>query len=240
MIHEQSAQTEDRYLRHRSLLDHDAWHRLTTTAITIAGVGGLGSHVLSSLSRLGPLHLELWDPGIVDAPDLNRQILYTPDGVGRSKVEAARERLLVVNPELSVGIHAAPITGEAYAESMHSSATQVVFDCLDSFSARAQLESIRRSRGVPVFHGGVEGFFGQVTTFLPERLGYEDLFGPGYEQMPPAPKPILPQTVAVVAALQVGEFIHWCADPQQTPLTGTMLLYDGRTMQCDRVVVAAS
>lgn len=240
MTHGQSAQTEDRYLRHRSLLDQDAWNRLTTTTITIAGVGGLGSHVLSSLSRLGPLRLELWDPGIVDPPDLNRQILYTPDDVGRSKVEAARQRLLLVNPELSVGGHAAPITGEAYAESMQRAGAQVVFDCLDSFSARAQLEAIRRSRQVPVFHGGVEGFFGQVTTFLPERLGYEDLFGPGYEQMPPAPKPILPQTVAVVAALQVGEFIHWCADPQQTPLAGTMLLYDGRTMQCDRVAVAAS
>lgn len=240
MTSDQSVSDHDRYVRHRSLMSHAAWNRLTTSRITIAGVGGLGSHVLSSLSRLGPLTLELWDPGILDVPDLNRQILYTPDDVGRSKVEAAQERLLVVNPELSVRVHAAPITGEAYAESLPSAAAQVVFDCLDSFSARAQLEVIRRSRKVPVFHGGVEGYFGQVTTFLPERLGYEDLFGPGYEQMPPAPKPILPQTVAVVAALQVGEFVHWCADPRQTPLAGTMLLYDGRTMQCDRVAVAAS
>ncbi|MFW5827890.1 MAG: HesA/MoeB/ThiF family protein [Alkalispirochaeta sp.] len=240
MRNEPTTRSNDRYQRHRSLLEPDAWSRLTTTTLTIAGVGGLGSHVLSSLARLGPLHLELWDPGVVDTPDLNRQILYTPADEGRRKVESARERLLQVNPELSVTVHAEPITAEAFADHGEPGSARGVFDCLDSFAARVELEKIRRSAGVPVFHGGVEGFFGQATTFLPDRLGYEDVFGPGYEGMPPAPKPILPQTVAIVAALQVGECIHWCADPRQTPLTGTLLLYDGRTMQFDRITVAAS
>lgn len=230
----------ERYVRHRTLLDIDAWERLITTGITIAGVGGLGCHVLSSIARLGPIHLDLWDPGFVDAPDLNRQIFYTPDDIGRKKVEIAQEQLFRINQELTIDLHAEPITAAAYSESISDGRSRVVFDCLDSFSARSQLEAIRRSQGVPVFHGGVEGFFGQATTFLPDRLGYEDVFGPGYQDRPPAPKPILPPTVAVIAALQVGEFVHWCSAPHETPLTGTMLLYDGRTMRCDRITVAAS
>ena len=240
MTRENTPAGPERYVRHRTLLDGGAWERLIATDITIAGVGGLGSHVLSSLARLGPLHLDLWDPGFVDAPDLNRQILYTPDDIGRKKVEVAREQLRRINSELTIDVHGEPITAAAYPERVDDSRSRVAFDCLDSFSARSQLEAIRRSQGVPVFHGGVEGFFGQATTFLPDRLGYEDVFGPGYQDRPPAPKPILPQTVAIIAALQVGEFMHWCTAPHETPLTGTMLLYDGRTMRCDRITVAAS
>ncbi|MDA3948894.1 MAG: ThiF family adenylyltransferase [Spirochaeta sp.] len=226
----------DRYTRHRTFFSDAGWHRLTSTVIVIAGVGGLGSHVLSSVARLGPVKLLLWDPGVIDAPDLNRQVLYTPADIGRQKVEVAAEVLVRINPEVQVSTQALPITAER-CDTVCASAQHVVFDCLDSFTARAELDAIRSRRGWTVFHGGVEGLYGQAVTFGPDGAGYAGVFGPEYATMAAAGKPILPMTVAVIAAMQVGEFVHWCNGDGSTPLSRTMFVYDGRAMRSDGIAL---
>lgn len=239
---------EARYARHRPLLDDATWRRLTTTRFVIAGCGGLGCHVLSSLARLGPLTLELWDPAKLDELDLNRQILYTPDDLGHPKVYAAAARLRTINPDLEIAAHQRAIDADAFRATRRGSPVDrgsgdgeagepatVILDCLDSFAARAGLEAIRNEHRVTVFHGGVEGWYGQVTTIGAHGLGYEGVFGPDFGAIPAATKPILPQPVAAVAALQVGEVVHWCETGDRTPLSNAMLLYDGRTMRVDRV-----
>ena len=225
--------SRDRYTRHRSFFSEAGWQRLTSTTIVVAGVGGLGSHVLSSVVRLGPVQLQLWDPGILDEPDLNRQVLYTPADIGRRKVEVAAEVLSRINPEVEVTTHPEPITAER-CDTVCASAQHVVFDCLDSFTARAELDAIRTRRGWTVFHGGVEGEHGQAVTFGPESAGYAGVFGPDYAKMAAAGKPILATTVAVIAAMQVGEFVHWCNGDGDTPLAHTMFVYDGHAMRSDR------
>jgi Dinucleotide-utilizing enzymes involved in molybdopterin and thiamine biosynthesis family 2 len=227
---------ENRYMRHRPLLSNSAWQRLCETPMLVAGVGGLGSHVLESLSRLGPLTLELWDPGELNTPDLNRQILYAEADLGRPKVEAAAERLSAINRELTLRpMHGALSAARFDAESSLAGGPFVLFDCLDSFAARGELEKIRQARKCPVFHGGVDGWFGQATTFLGSGAGYEGAFGPEFASIPAGPKPILPQTVAATAGFQVSEYLHWCENPEKTPLSSAMLMYDGESMRVDRV-----
>jgi len=250
---------DSRYQRHLSILGDHGWQVLTRTPIVIAGVGGLGSHVVTSIARIAPVTLELWDPGVVDAPDLNRQILYTPDSLGRGKVDVAAGELARVNPDLVIRSHAEPITADSFAR--RSSVWQrerdpaggsgfdpapassgppgpppfVLFDCLDSFAARSELEAIRRRTGCTVFHGGVEGWYGQATTFPGEGPGYADAFGPDFAETPAAAKPILPTTVAVIAALQVSDFVSLCTNGSPTPLTGTLAVYDGRRGSVERL-----
>lgn len=227
---------EDRYMRHRPLLSDAAWKRLCETPVLLAGVGGLGSHVLESLSRLGPVTLELWDPGVLNTPDLNRQILYHEAELGRPKVEAAAERLSAINGELEIRTVGKALSAESFeAESSLGDTAFVLFDCLDSFAGRGEIEKIRQRSNCPVFHGGVEGWFGQATTFLAEGSGYGGAFGPEFASIPAGAKPILPQTVAVIAAFQVGEYLHWCATPEKTALSSAMLIYDGEAMRVDRV-----
>lgn len=227
---------EERYMRHRSLLSEEAWKRLTETSVLVAGVGGLGSHVLESISRLGPLTLEIWDPGTLNAPDLNRQILYAEEDLGTPKVVAARRRLNAINRELTIRPVSKLITAKSFeSESSLREGAFVLFDCLDNFAGRGEIEEIRRERGCTVFHGGVEGWYGQATTFTPEGGGYKGAFGPEFASIPPATKPILPQTVATVAAFQVAEYLHWCETGGATPLSSAMLLYDGHSMRVDRV-----
>lgn len=222
------------------------------TPVLVAGAGGLGSHVLESLVRLAPLQLELWDPGVLDEPDLNRQILYNESDLGRPKAEAAADRLRRINSELTV--HPVPFAIDPKSFPAHSALADrtatapayaggppfVIFDCLDSFDARAGIDRIADDHGAPVFHGGVEGWFGQAATILPRTGGYAHRFGPDFGSIPRAPKPIFPQTVATVAAVQVAEFVHWCIDAESPTLARSLLLYDGMLMRFDRIELAGA
>lgn len=226
----------DRYKRHLPLLTEAAWSRLRSTAVLVAGVGGLGSHVLQSIARLGPLTIEFWDPGVLNEPDLNRQILYSEADLHRPKVEAAGEILRRINSELILRPVGKRLTATAFeAESSLRGGQFVIFDCLDTFAARAELDTIHRESGAPLFHGGAEGWYGQATTFLARNEGYAKVFGPEYAEIPAAAKPILPQTVSAVASFEVAEYLHWCESPEETPLSSAMLMYDGRSMRVDRV-----
>jgi molybdopterin-synthase adenylyltransferase len=233
-----------RYARHRELFDEQSWERLCKTPIVVAGVGGLGSHVLSSLSRIAPLTIEIWDPAFLDPPDLNRQILYQERHLGRAKVEAASEVLRQINSSLIVHTRQELISLDNFSEK--SIVLQqadpdtfdtpfVLFDCLDSFAARMELEKIRKAHRCAVFHGGVERWCGQAATFLPDGKGYVGLFGPDFGTIEKAVKPILPHIVSTIAAFQLGEFLHWCRSPIKTPLSEAMLVFNGLAMESERI-----
>lgn len=219
----------ERYSRHRDLLSDTAWERLCATQVVVAGAGGLGSQVLELLVRLGPLRLAVWDPATLDAPDLNRQILYSSQDIGSRKAQAACRRLKEINPEATVDCRAERLTPEAFAEDGPSSEF-VLFDCLDSFAERRGLGTIQRLSGCTIFHGGVEGWFGQAATFRPGGRSYSDAFGPEWFRLPKAAKPILPQVCAAIASVQVREYLGWLEAPGTSPLDGAMLLYDGKTL----------
>lgn len=231
----------DRYQRHRTLLSDTAWKRLKDTVIICAGAGGLGSFVLELCVRLGPVTLEVWDPGELDAPDLNRQVLYTAEDLGNKKSDAACRRLRSINPEASITCHSQKLTAESFGQAFGTPESHrpfVLFDCLDSFAARAEVELIRRQYECFVFHGGVEGWFGQVAIFPPGKTGYSDAFGEGWDTLPGARKPIIPPVVATIASYQVAAFIGWLENPVSSPALGRILLYDGKTVTTRSVTIS--
>ncbi len=178
---------------------------------------------------MGPLRLAVWDPGTVDPPDLNRQILYTTEDLGFKKAEAACRRLRRVNPDATVDCYSRRIDPESFAATANDGSF-VLFDCLDSFAERKGLEGIQDAQGCPIFHGGVEGWCGQAATFRREGRRYGDAFGPDWFRLPTAGKPILPQVCAAIASCQVREYLGWLEDPGSTPLDGALLLYDGKSL----------
>ena len=218
----------------------------------VAGAGGLGSHVLQSIARLGPLRLEVWDPGVLDEPDLNRQILYEESDLGRRKADVAAERLRAINTDLDVTVVLDTLNYQTFRDysslrdrapsdatsSPDARASMVIFDCLDSFVARAGIAPIADALSAPIFHGGVEGWCGQATTILPGTGGYAGRFGPEFASIPPAMKLILTQTVSTIAALQVAEYLHWCDDPGETPLSRRLMLYDGKSLRFDSIEIS--
>ncbi len=233
---------DDRYVRHADLLGADLWRRLRTLRVLVAGAGGLGTHVLDLLVRMAPLRLELWDPGLLDEPDLNRQCLYTPADLGAPKTDAARRRLGQINPDAEIAAHFEAL-GSDSAAGLDFDGVDVCLDCLDSFSARADLEKavlrIRERTGgaaIPIFHGGVSGFFGQTATLLPPEYGYARVFGPDFARVGADPKPVFPPAVAMVAALQTSALIAWLRSGGKVAF-GALTLVDAAGNSFDRIDV---
>lgn len=234
---DRKALLSDRYARHRPLMSDTGLERLRGARILLAGIGGLGSNVAMTLARLGVGSLVIRDPGILDEPDLNRQILYDPADLGRYKVEVASRRLREINPRVTVEVSTERITPDTTFPPI-----DICLDCLDSFGARAALEQalLRISTEqpptlpIPVIHGGAEGWFGQVSTLSPGGAGYEGLFGAVFTERSEEVargKPIMPHVVTLVAAAQVQEFIRWCDGGVEAMLVNRILVLDGMSHQ---------
>ncbi len=95
---------KDIFARSIGLLGEDNFNKLQDKVIAVFGLGGVGGTALEALARTGFQHFIIIDFDKVDASNLNRQILYTSKDIGRDKVEAARERLLAINPDVDVKV----------------------------------------------------------------------------------------------------------------------------------------
>ena len=95
---------KDIFARSIGLLGEDSFNKLQDKVIAVFGLGGVGGTALEALARTGFQHFIIIDFDKVDASNLNRQILYTSKDIGRDKVEAAKERLLAINPDVDVKV----------------------------------------------------------------------------------------------------------------------------------------
>lgn len=170
----------------------------------MVGAGGLGCTVLQLLTRYGFGEIHLYDDGIVDKADLNRQILYSYQDIDSPKVIAAKNHLQEINPKVTIIAHQVRLTGESSVP-----AVDLVIDCLDNFAGRLFLNDRFFEYNIPVIHGGVSTFFGQVTTLIPGRtLSLVDIFGrDNMYDNPDISKNIYPPVVIAVASLQASEAI---------------------------------
>ena len=176
--------------------------RLAKSSILIAGVGGLGSVVADGLTRAGIGKLILFDNDVVELSNLNRQLLYDQNDLGKLKVVVAKQRLLAINPNLKI-------------ETFHKSILELsdlslprfsgIADCLDNFGARYELERIMKSDHFQV-HGGVQNDYGQITTIKPAITQTLKEIYPGVHI--PVSVPVVPQTVLVIGSLMIQEIIN--------------------------------
>jgi len=127
----------------------------------------LGTVVSELLVRCGIGNLIIVDNGIIDEPDLNRQIFYSYKDLGRYKVDVAKERLLHIFPEeISPQIFSFKdkITNNFLKQIFSEYKIDVVTDCLDNFETRFLLDDISKTYNVPFLHAGVNSFFGQILN----------------------------------------------------------------------------
>ncbi len=187
-------------MRHEELVDIEV---LKNSSLLVAGVGGLGCTVSQLLLRLGLGELYLLDKGIVDEPDLNRQILYDFGDVGEKKVDVALRKLSGVSP----GARIKALFVDIASEDFHLPNGIIgVVDCLDNWRSRFRLESLAREKGVFLVHAGVREMYGQITTVLhPDTPSLEEIFGSPPEEDTPQ---VYPPLVVAVASLQVWETVN--------------------------------
>lgn len=193
-----------RYQRNRQTISTAEQLRLFRSRVLIAGAGGLGGYLIEELARLGVGTLVVVDPDAFEEHNLNRQILATPANLGVPKVEVAAERVGGINPAVRVVPRRCAFGTENGAELL--TGADVAVDALDTVNARLELARACRDGGVPMVHGAIAGWFGQMATQMAGeditryiypswsgRKGVEtDLGNPAF-------------TPATIASLQVAE-----------------------------------
>ncbi|HVZ82056.1 MAG TPA: molybdopterin-synthase adenylyltransferase MoeB [Terracidiphilus sp.] len=223
-----------RYSRHLILpeVGLEGQQRLKAAKVLCVGTGGLGSPLAFYLAAAGIGTLGLVDFDVVDASNLQRQIIHSTKDVGRKKLDSAAEKLTALNPALNVVKHETMLTSANALEIIKD--YDVVADGTDNFPTRYLVNDACVILGKPNAYGSIFRFEGQASVFATED-------GPCYRCLYPEPPPpglvpscaeggvlgILPGLVGVIQATEVIKLILG----KGTPLTGRLLLVDALNMK---------
>ena len=142
MIHEQ-------FLRTQMLLGTEALERLQQSRVAVFGIGGVGGYMVEALARSGVGQLDLIDRDVVSVSNINRQILATHSTVGMPKVEAAKARILDINPECIVRTHQIFYTPET-ADQFDFTQYDYIVDAIDTVTGKLQLVQRAAETGTPI------------------------------------------------------------------------------------------
>ena len=230
-----------RYSRHILLPEFgvDAQARFARAHALIVGIGGLGNPVAQFLAAAGVGTLTLVDADRVDLTNLQRQILFDTSAIGRNKVEAARERIASVNPEVRVANVAVRVGDAELAPLAH--AADVIVDCSDNFATRHAVNRASVAAGKPLVSGAAIRFDGQLAVFDPRDATspcYHCLFGEGdeIEETRCATMGVFAPLVGIVGATQAAETLKLLAGVGRS-LAGRLLLLDALDMEWREVRV---
>ncbi|MHB9133533.1 MAG: molybdopterin-synthase adenylyltransferase MoeB [Armatimonadota bacterium] len=231
---------ELRYSRHLILpgVGLAGQERLKRARVLMVGAGGLGSPVALYLAAAGVGVLGIADADVVDATNLQRQVLHRTASIGTSKVDSAVETLLALNPHVQV----IPLRERITAANAMALIAEydVVVDGSDNFPTRYLLNDVCVLQGKPLVFGGIFRFEGQVTVFDAQR-------GPCYRCLFPDPPEagsvpscaeggvlgVMPGLVGMVQATETVKLLLGIGDP----LIGRLLLVDALDMRFPEIAV---
>lgn len=193
-----------RYQRNRQTISTSQQLELFRSTVAVIGCGGLGGYILEELARLGVGRLLAIDPDVFEEHNLNRQLLSTPADLGRPKALVAVERISRINPAVTVVARPTAFSRANGPELLQGAG--VVVDALDNIETRLELAEVCRDLGLPLVHGAIGGWYGQVTTQFPGEYTLERIYSrrpdnKGIEKRLGNPS----FTPAVVASLEVAE-----------------------------------
>jgi len=224
-----TAEQADRYARHLMLpeVGEKGQRKLLESKVMVIGAGGLSSPAALYLAAAGVGTIGIVDFDLVDASNLQRQILHSTERVGAPKVESARRTLNALNPDVEIIAHRARIDA-SNAESLLEG-YDVIVDGSDNFPTRYLINDASLRLGIPVAHGSIFRFDGQASFFVPYQ-------GPCYRCIfPEAPPPELAPNCAeagvlgvlpgIIGSIQATETIKHLLGIGES-LNGRLLVYD--------------
>ncbi len=195
--------------------------RIKKTRILIVGLGGIGAHLTNHLVRLGVQTVHLCDHDVYQRSNINRQLFSAEKMVGKSKVVVVTEALTGIRPDVEIIAHACKI--EDINEKIWSQ-IDIVMDALDSSKMKIYLEMIAGEHRLPVVHGAIAGWYGQVGIIMPGTHIINRLYdGKDYGLDANLGSPTF--TPAVIAAMMVGELVKFL-DGDEKALINKILMVD--------------
>src|SRR5438034_6193385 len=223
-------QRRARYSRHLLIpeVGEEGQLRLLDSRILLIGAGGLGSPAALYLAAAGVGRIGIVDADVVDETNLQRQIAHSTDSLGEPKTDSARRRIEALNPDVEVVPFRERLTSEN-VERILEPGWDVIVDGADNFPTRYLVNDASVWHGIPVVHGSIFRFEGQVTVFEPGN-------GPCYRCLfaqPPPPElapscaegGVLGVLPGVIGSIQASEALKLALGIGE-PLVGRLLLYD--------------
>jgi sulfur-carrier protein adenylyltransferase/sulfurtransferase len=230
-----------RYSRHLLIpeVGEEGQQRLLDARVLLIGAGGLGSPASLYLAAAGVGTLGIVDADVVDESNLQRQIVHSTDRLGEAKVESAKRTLEALNPDVKVVAYQERLTSEN-VDRILADGWDVIVDGADNFPTRYLVNDASVWSGIPVVHGSIFRFEGQVTLFQPG-------VGPCYRCLFPQPPPpelapscaeggVLGVLPGIIGSIQANEALKLILDRGDS-LAGRLLLFDALGTTLDEVTV---
>jgi molybdopterin/thiamine biosynthesis adenylyltransferase/rhodanese-related sulfurtransferase len=224
-----TSEQRNRYQRHLLLpeIGETGQLKLLDSKVLLLGAGGLGSPAAIYLAAAGVGTLGIIDMDVVDASNLQRQILHNTDRIGERKVDSAKKTLTLMNPDVNVVTYDVRLGADNILDIIDG--YDVIVDGTDNFPTRYLVNDASLVKNIPVVHGSIFRFEGQITVFNP-------WVGPCYRCMIPEPPPaelapscseagVLGVLPGIVGSIQAVEAIKILLDLGET-LQGRLLAYD--------------
>jgi molybdopterin/thiamine biosynthesis adenylyltransferase len=228
----------ERYARHLVLreLGGPGQQKLKAASALIVGAGGLGSPAALYLAAAGVGALFVADPDVVDRSNLQRQILYAEDDVGRPKAEAAADRLAALNPHIFVAGYNGAFNNSTADELCEG--VDLVLDGTDDFGVRFEVNAACVRHGKPLISGAIGRWTGQVGVF-----GRQPCYRCLVPEVPPEAETcvavgVVGALAGVVGSMMALEAIKLIAGVGE-PLDGRLLIYDALSAETRTVKVGA-
>lgn len=156
---------KNRYNRNMNMLSREENESLKNFRVCVIGCGGLGGYVIELLGRLGIGTLTAVDGDEFEETNLNRQLLSSEEVIGKSKAFTAQERMKKVNSEIVIHPIHTFVTEKNCDEIIGGH--HIVVDALDNMISRRMLEEHCEKLNIPLIHGAIAGWYGQVSTIMP-------------------------------------------------------------------------
>lgn len=231
-----------RYQRHLTLAEVgvEGQQTLLRSRVLVVGAGGLGSPVLLYLAAAGVGTITLVDDDVVDASNLQRQVIHDTAGIGRPKVDSAADRIRALNPDVDIQLHRGRIEAGNARELVRGH--DVVCDGSDNFATRYVVNDACVAERVPLVWASVLRFDAQLSTFWAGR-------GPCLRCVFPTPPAahlvpscaeagVLGAMVGTVGGMQAAEALRILLGIGRT-LVGRMVVVDALAATTSEIAVAA-
>jgi sulfur-carrier protein adenylyltransferase/sulfurtransferase len=228
-----------RYSRHLLIpeVGEEGQLKLLDSKVLLIGAGGLGSPASLYLAAAGVGRVGIVDADVVDESNLQRQIVHSTESLGEPKVESAKRAIEALNPDVEVVAYKERLTSENI-ERILADGWDVIVDGADNFPTRYLVNDASVWHRIPVVHGSIYRFEGQVTVFKPHE-------GPCYRCLFPTPPPpelapscaeggVLGVLPGVIGSLQASEALKLALGIGE-PLIGRLLLFDALAATFDEV-----
>jgi molybdopterin/thiamine biosynthesis adenylyltransferase len=212
-----------RYKRNQRTISTEQQLRLFQSCAAIVGCGGLGGYVVEELARLGLGRIVVIDPDIFEEHNLNRQLFSSVGTLGKPKVEAAAERVAEINPAVTVVPLRKSFSRGSGGELLEG--VDIVADALDSIPTRLELAEICNDLRIPLVHGSIAGWYGQVISQFPGENTLQRIYDGSREKGIETELGNPSFTPAVVASIEAAEVCKILLG-EGSPLRSKMLAID--------------